>query len=346
MAKITRVAKNRIRRRRFDKKRIAVIGGGSWGTALIKILLNNVNRVNWYMRSQDNIQFIEEHKHNPNYLTYLTLETERIYFYNDLQKIIKNSDIIFFAIPSAYLKQTLQQQEISFNNKFVVSAIKGIVPEDYLTISEFFNQYYNVSYMNFAMLSGPSHAEEIALEKLTYLTIACRRLGKIKKIANKIECDYIRTNVSRDVFGIEYSAILKNIIAIASGICHGLRYGDNFQAVLVSNAIREIKRFLDKISRKKRIINSSAYLGDLLVTAYSQFSRNRTFGTMIGKGYPVRSAKLEMNMVAEGYFAAKCIHDLNVKHNVNMPICETVYNILYENEPPFQLIRLLSEKMR
>lgn len=345
MAKLTQVARLR-RQRRFNKKKIAVIGGGSWGTALIKILLNNVSEVHWYVRNPDNINFMLEHKHNPNYLNYVTLETDRIHFHHQIKEVIEACDIIFFAVPSAFLKTTLEQDHVNLNGKFIVSAIKGIVPQDNLTISEFFNQYYNVPYTHFAIISGPSHAEEIALEKMTYLTIACRRLGKIRKIANKLEYDYIKIHVSRDVFGIEYAAILKNIISIASGICHGLRYGDNYQAVLVSNAIREIKRFLDKISRKRRQINSSAYLGDLLVTSYSQFSRNRTFGTMIGKGYPISNIQMEMNMIAEGYYASRCLHEVNKKYGVNMPITEMVYKILYEGENPRESVAALSNRLK
>jgi glycerol-3-phosphate dehydrogenase (NAD(P)+) len=344
MAKLTRVAHARLKRR-FNKKRIAVIGGGSWGTALVKMLLNNVKSVNWYLRSEDTIDFITEHKHNPKYLTYLTVDPGNIVFYSDIYKVIEESDIILFAIPSAFLKETLNGHEIVFNGKYVVSAIKGIIPDDYLTISEFFFQKYHVSPALFAIISGPSHAEEIAQEKLAYLTIASKRLGVIRKIAGKLESDYIRTNVSRDIDGIEYAGILKNIVAIASGICSKLNYGDNFQAVLVSNAIREIKRFLDRISRKKRQINSSAYLGDLLVTAYSQYSRNRNFGILIGKGYSVQSAKLEMNMIAEGYYAAKCVHELNQRIKADIPIIEMVYEILYEGKPAGKAFRELSETL-
>ncbi len=345
MAKLTQVARVRSQRR-FNRKKIAVIGGGSWGTALIKMLLNNVSEVHWYVRNPDNIDFMLEHKHNPNYLNYVTLETNRIHFHHHIKEVIEACDIIFFAVPSAFLKTTLEQDHVNLAGKFIVSAIKGIVPQDNLTISEFFNRYYNVPYTHFAIISGPSHAEEIALEKMTYLTIACRRLGKIKKIANKLECNYIKIHVSRDVFGIEYAAILKNIISIASGICHGLRYGDNYQAVLISNAIREIKRFLDKISRKKRQIDSSAYLGDLLVTSYSQFSRNRAFGTMIGKGYPIANIQLEMNMIAEGYYASKCLNEVNKKYGVNMPITKMVYEILYEGKNPRASVAALSNILK
>lgn len=340
LKKIRRIA---IRRRR--PTRIAVIGSGSWATAIVKILLDNDSKVNWFIRNQKNIDFIKKHKHNPNYLTSVSLNTDQINFYNDIEKVIEDSTVIFFAVPSVFLKETLAGHQLNFSNKLVVSAIKGIVPQDYLSISEFFYKYYDISSNYFAVISGPCHAEEIALEKLSYLTIACRRRNKIRDIASLMECDYVKTFVSRDIYGIEHSAILKNIVAIGAGICHGLGYGDNFQAVLVSNAIREMKRFLDAISDRKRTIDSSAYLGDLLVTCYSQFSRNRTFGAMIGKGYSVKSAQLEMNMIAEGYHASKCLHEINKRYKVDLPIIETVYKIVHQNEQPIKMIELLTKEL-
>ncbi len=315
--------------------KVAVIGSGSWGTALVKIIHDHERSLNWYVRKQDNIDYIRNNKHNPHYLSYLSLNIDNISFYNDINEIIEQSDILIFAIPSVYLKELLNNVPVDMlSKKFVISAVKGIIPGEDLTISDFFNQRYKVGINSFAMISGPSHAEEIALEKLTYLTIASRRRSRIRKATKLIECEYIKTIISRDVYGIELAAAMKNIIAIAAGICHSLGYGDNFQAVLVSNAIREMKRFLDRTSRSKRRIDSSAYLGDLLVTAYSQFSRNRTLGTMIGKGYSIKTALMEMDMVAEGYFATKGIIEINKNIKVNMPIIQTVYNVLYERKSP------------
>jgi glycerol-3-phosphate dehydrogenase (NAD(P)+) len=326
--------------------KIAVIGSGSWATAIVKILLNNAESINWFVRNPQTIAFIKEHHINPNYLSSATLEVDKVHFYNDIEEIIKDSQILIFAIPAAFLKETLKGHKFNFEGKLVVSAIKGIVPVDNLTIAEYFNRIYKVLFDNIAIVTGPCHAEEIALERLSYLTFASKNLKTAQMIADQFTCRYVKTITTKDIYGTEYSAVLKNIFAIASGICHGLGYGDNFQAVLVSNAAREIDRFLDKTYASKRSTNSSAYLGDLLVTCYSQFSRNRTFGMMIGKGYSVKFAQMEMNMVAEGYYAVKSIKELNVKFNVKMPIVDAVYNILYEKISPSVEIKLLSEKLK
>lgn len=328
------------------KGKVAVIGSGSWGTALVKIIHDRERTVNWYIRNSESIEYIKKHKHNPHYLSYLSLDIDKIELFNDIKEVVEQSDILIFAIPSAFLKQVIEGiPPEMFSKKFIISAVKGIIPEDDLTISDFFNQKYKVGANAFAIISGPSHAEEIALEKLTYLTIASRRRSRVRKVAKLIECDYVKTIISRDVYGIELAAAMKNIIAIASGICHSLGYGDNFQAVLVSNAIREIKRFLDRASRSRRRIDSSAYLGDLLVTAYSQFSRNRTLGTMIGKGYNVNTALMEMKMVSEGYFATKGIIQINKTIKVDMPIIQTVYDVLYEKKSAVKEFEALTHKL-
>ena len=249
------------------------------------------------------------------------------------------------AVPSAFLKETLAELHVDIKDKLMMSAIKGIVPENNTIVGDFLHNEYQIPYSNVCVLTGPCHSEEVALERLSYLTVACEDLVKAQWFADQITCRYIKTNVSEDIFGTEIAAVLKNVIAIASGICHSLGYGDNYQAVLVSNAIREIKRFVDVVHPIKRDIKESAYLGDLLVTAYSQFSRNRTFGNMIGKGYSVRSAQLEMNMVAEGYYAAKCIREINEKHEVSMPITDAVYHILYDKISPVIEMRLLSDQL-
>ncbi len=329
----------------IDKQKIAVIGSGSWATAIAKMLLFNTGAINWYIRNQETIEFMEEFHHNPKYLSSVNFDVKRICFYNDLSKIIRDSEILIFAIPSAFLKPTLSAVETDLADKLVVSAIKGIIPDDNITIAEYFNRYYSVPFDRIGIITGPCHAEEVALERLSYLTIAAKTENQARLLASCLDSHFIRTVISNDIYGTEYAAILKNIFSIAAGLCHGLGYGDNFQAVLISNAIQEIKRFLDHTYPSKRSINSSAYLGDLLVTAYSQFSRNRAFGVMIGKGYSVRTAKLEMNMIAEGYYATRCIKEINKKYNVNIPIVDAVYNILYEGIAPSIEIKLLTDKL-
>ena len=280
--------------------KIGVIGGGSWATSIIKMLGENVKCVNWWMRNEESIEHILKYGHNPNYISDAELKKERLNLSSNIDDIVRGSDYIVLAVPSAFLKSTLKNLTISLKDKVVFSAVKGIVPENNTIVGEFLYNQYNVPYENIGVITGPCHAEEVALERLSYLTIACSDLEKAKLFASSIEGRYIKTTVSDDIYGTEYSAVLKNVVALASGICHGLGYGDNFQAVLVSNAIREIKRFVDTVHPIKRDINESAYLGDLLVTAYSQFSRNRTFGEMIGRGYSVRSAQLQLKMIAEG----------------------------------------------
>jgi glycerol-3-phosphate dehydrogenase (NAD(P)+) len=298
------------------------------------------------MRNADTIDYIKKHHHNPKYISSADINAEKIDFFTNLNDAIRDAEIVIFAVTSAFLKDSLKELKIELENKFIVSAIKGIIPEDNLIIGDFFNQVYNVPFDNIGVISGPCHAEEVALERLSYLTIASQDVKKARMLATLLECRYIKTSVSDDIFGTEYAAVLKNVVAVAAGICHGLGYGDNFQAVLISNAIQEIKRFVDKVHPITRDIKSSAYLGDLLVTAYSQFSRNRTFGNMVGKGYSVKWAQLEMNMVAEGYYATKCIKEIKEKYNINMPITDAVYNILYEKISPGMEIRLLTENLR
>ncbi len=330
----------------FTDQKIAIIGSGSWATALAKILLNNIGTINWYIRNSDNIDYFKKNSHNPSYLCDVIFDVNNITFYNDINEVCENSDVLIFVIPSAFLKESLENLTVDISKKFLISAIKGIVPEDNLIVGKFFNQKFNVPLDSIGIIAGPCHAEEIALERLSYLTIACPDVKKARAFALMIESSYIRAHISDDIYGTEYSSVLKNVIAIAAGICNGLHYGDNFQAVLISNAIQEIKRFVDKVHPITRDIKGSSYLGDLLVTAYSQFSRNRLFGTMIGKGYSIKAAQLEMRMVAEGYYAVKCIKEINQEHNVNMPICDAVYNICYENISPAIEIRLLTENLR
>jgi glycerol-3-phosphate dehydrogenase (NAD(P)+) len=311
--------------------RLAIIGSGSWATALAKLFLNNLSQLNWFIRKQEDIDYLKTYKNNPRYLSSVELNVSKIKFYNTVKDSIVNSDYIILAIPSAFLNETLKGiAKQDFENKIVFSAIKGIVPEHNLIVGEYLNKIFDVPLSNIGVITGPCHAEEVALEKLSYLTLACQNNDYAATLGVLLNCRYLNTAISDDIYGTEYSAVLKNVIALAGGICHGLGYGDNFLAVLVSNAIQEIKRFVDAVHPINRDINASAYLGDLLVTAYSQFSRNRMFGTMLGKGYNVAQAQLEMNMVAEGYYAVKCVYEINKKYNVHMPITNAVYHIIYQ----------------
>lgn len=324
--------------------RIAIIGSGSWATALAKLLLNNTTNINWFIRNQDDISFFREYKNNPKYLSSVEFNINKINFYDSIVDCFQDSDFIILAIPSAFLNNTFQTlSPDNFKNKIIFSAIKGIIPEHNLIVGEYLNAVYNVSLNNIGVITGPCHAEEVALEKLSYLTIASLNINNANTLSDLLNCRYLKSCVSDDIYGTEYSAVLKNVIAVAGGICHGLGYGDNFLAVLISNAIQEIKRFVDTVHPINRDINASAYLGDLLVTAYSQFSRNRMFGTMLGKGYSVKHAQIEMNMIAEGYYAVKCVYEINKSHQVHMPIIDAVYNIIYKNQNAQKEITKLSE---
>ena len=328
----------------MDQK-ISVIGGGSWATAIVKILSNNVSKIHWWVRSNETAEFIRKYKHNPNYLSDVEIDLSKIEIETDLKKAITSSDLIILAVPSAFLKNTLEKiTSDDFKGRAVFSAIKGIIPDDLLIIGDFLNQKIGIPINQIGVITGPCHAEEVAMERLSYLTIASHNKDTASRLATIMSCRYIKTSVSDDIYGTEYSAVLKNVIAIASGICHGVGYGDNFQAVLISNAIQEIERFVKAVHPVDRDIKDSAYLGDLLVTAYSSFSRNRMFGTMVGKGYSVKFAQLEMNMIAEGYYATKCIYELNKKYNVHIPITNAVYHVLYEKIAPRIEMKLLSDQ--
>lgn len=328
-------------------KRICIMGGGSWATALAKITMSKGDKINWYMRRPEQIEIFQRLGNNPSYLSSIRFDTKKIKFYADINLAVKNSDILVFATPSPFLKQHLQKLTRTLSNKVIVSAIKGIVPDENMIINDYFQKFYGVKQENIAIIAGPCHAEEVALERLSYLTIACANNELGTYLAERLSCSFLKTSITSDIKGIEYSSVLKNVYAIAVGICHGLKYGDNFQAVLISNSIREINRFVDAIERNnERNTQDSAYLGDLIVTAHSRFSRNRTFGTMIGKGYSVKTSQLEMEMIAEGYYGTKCIKEINDTLNVDMPILDAVYNILYERIAPTIEIKLLTEKIR
>ncbi len=330
----------------MEKQRIGVLGGGSWATAIVKILTENLSQVNWWMRDTEAIEHIKKFDNNPKYLPSIQFETERLNMSTNLQEIVDQSDMLIVAVPSAFIAKAFDEVKIKgIENKIIISAIKGVIPEYNQIPAEYFHVNFNVPYNRIGMIAGPCHAEEVAMERLSYLTIACQNLEIAENLAEIMSCRYINTTTSDDLFGTELSAILKNVYAVASGICHGLGYGDNFQAVLFSSATRETKRFIDAIHPIHRDVNSSAYLGDLLVTAYSQFSRNRNFGSMVGKGYSVRSAQIEMNMVAEGYYAAKGIYEINKKYKVELPIVDAVYHILYEKITPIMEMKILTGKL-
>lgn len=326
--------------------KIAVIGSGSWGTALVKLLQNNVATVGWWVRSEETKNYVLEHHRNPNYLTYAEIIPEKLDINTDLNYIINNYDILVFAIPSAFLNDTLESFDIkNFEGKIVVSAIKGIVPKYNLIVADYFNQKFTVPLENIAIIAGPCHAEEVAMQKLSFLTISCQDEEKAKRISELFASWYMRLKTSTDISGTEYAAVLKNIYAMTNGICVGLGYGDNFQAVLMVNAMRELNRFLSKVFPQYRSFVATEYLGDLLVTSYSKFSRNRTFGTYIGRGYSVKATMAEMKMIAEGYYATKCLVEINKEYEIDLPIIQATYNILYEGFSPVVEMRILTDKL-
>jgi glycerol-3-phosphate dehydrogenase (NAD(P)+) len=331
----------------MSERKVAILGAGSWATALVKIISNNVPHLNWWIRKKDTIEYIKKYSHNPNYLSDIELHLDKLTLFSGLRDTLANSDTIVLAIPSAFMSEAFKElKKEDFKGKKIFSAVKGTLPDKKMMVSQFLNQQFDVPLSSMGIIAGPCHAEEVAMEKLSYLTVGSPDAEQAKAMATLLNCRYIKAGTSDDLQGIEYSSALKNIYAIASGICHGLGgYGDNFQAVLVANAIQEIERFIDTVNPMKRDTHKSAYLGDLLVTSYSQFSRNRTLGSMVGKGYSVKYAQLEMNMVAEGYYAVKTIYTINQKYKVEMPICDAVYRILYEKMSPMVEIRLLAEKL-
>ena len=330
----------------FDCGNIAIIGGGSWATAIAKIVVGKTHRIGWYMRRDDRIEDFKRLGHNPAYLASVRFDINEIEFSSDINKIVQAYDTLIFVTPSPYLKNHLKKLKTRIRDKFIITAIKGIVPDENLVCSEYFHQVYDVPHENLACIGGPSHAEEVALDRLSYLTIGCTDQDKAKAFADILSDNFVKTKTSTDVLGIEYSSVLKNVYSIAAGICSGLKYGDNFQSVLMSNAVQEMSRLLKSVNPIERSIEDSVYLGDLLVTGYSNFSRNRTFGTMIGKGYSVKSAQIEMEMIAEGYFGTKCMKEINRHLHVNMPILDAVYNILYERINPQIEIKLLTDSFR
>ena len=325
-----------------------MIGGGSWATAIVKMLADNLTEkeIFWWMRNEEAIDHIKSFKHNPNYLSSVEIKVPANHISSNINEIVKKADYIVLNVPAAFLKDTLKDINADdFKGKKIISAIKGIVPEENLIIGEYINQKFGVPLSDILVISGPCHAEEVAMERLSYLTIACGDPDKAKTVAKNLSGNYIKTKITDDIIGTEYAAMLKNIYAIAAGMAHGLGYGDNFQSVLMSNGIREMKKFIKKVHKMKRNINDSAYLGDLLVTGYSIFSRNRMFGNMIGKGYTVKSAMMEMSMVAEGYYAAKSAYKLNQAYGAKTPIIDAVYSILYEGQEAKAVFKKLTDKL-
>ncbi len=318
--------------------KIAVIGNGSWATAILKTLESN-KKLNWWVRNEEIKNQVIKIGRNPNYLRSADISISHKNIFTDIKEIVNKSDIIFFIIPSIYIHNSINKlTENDLKNKIVVSAIKGIVPETNNILSEYFSEKYKVQKDKYVFLTGPTHAEEVHKKRLSYFTLASASKESAQKIGNLFDYPFIQTRYSSEVVSLEYASILKNIYAIASGICYGIGYGDNFQAVLISNAIREMKTFLCTRHNCENIVNSG-YLGDLLVTSFSQLSRNRTFGRMIGRGYSAKSALIEMNMIPEGYYAVNSFNKIISKSSDNLPIIKTVYNILYENKSPVKEIK-------
>ncbi|MES2730670.1 MAG: NAD(P)H-dependent glycerol-3-phosphate dehydrogenase [Bacteroidota bacterium] len=321
---------------------ITVVGGGSWATALIKILSEGDVKIKWWLRNKADIEFIRKYHHNPHYLSDVQINPRKVKVCPSIIEAVDKTEYIILAVPAAFIREPLTNlSSAHFKGKTVVSTIKGMIPGENMLVTDWVERIFGVSQQQICVIGGPCHAEEVALEKHSYLTIASDSLQCATNFAKLMTCRYVQASPLHDLYGVEYCAVMKNIIAVACGIAHGLGYGDNFQAVLVSNAMQEMQRFLEIIYPHYRDISSTAYLGDLLVTAYSQFSRNRTFGSMIGRGYSVKSAQVEMDMIAEGYYAVKSIHEINQKFQIHMPIIETVYNILYEKKSPATEISLL-----
>lgn len=324
--------------------KFAMVGSGSWATALVKLLMNHQTKISWFIRDQKNIDRVMKNHRNKVYLSSVILEPDRLFMSTDINTVVSSADVLVFCIPSAYFLGVMDRLTVSLDDKFVISAIKGFVGDR--TIAEYFNQVHGIPYDRIGVVSGPCHAEEVGMERLSYLTFTSKHISNAKALCDFFECDYVRTMPGTDIYGVEYAAALKNIYAIAAGIAHGLGYGDNFLSVLMTSSFKEMTEFLNASHPdKKRNVLTSPYLGDLLVTGYSQFSRNRTFGSMIGKGYSVKNAQVEMNMVAEGYYASDAINRINKKYRVEMPIAEAVYEILYEEKYPAYVFKRLSEKL-
>lgn len=330
----------------MEHRHVAILGNGSWATALAKIVMQNEPCINWFIRREEVIDAFREKGKNPDYLRNVQFDTSRIDFSSDINRVIEASDILIMAIPSPYVKLTLNRIEHSLDDKTIISAVKGMIPDENQIVTDYLHEHFGIGYDRLAVVAGPCHAEEIALDRLSYLTIGCEKRDYACELAKLFETSFVHTTPSTDVVGLEYSSVMKNIYAIAAGMCQSLRYGDNFQAVLISNALQEIQRFLSAAAPKARDISASGYLGDVLVTAYSKFSRNRQFGQMTGMGYSVKAAQLEMQMIAEGYYGTNCIHIANERLHVSLPIVDAMYRILYQQESPTMVIQELTTQLQ
>ena len=327
------------------EKRFGVLGGGSWGTALIKILLEKNSSLSWYIRNEENINYIKKNKRNPNYLTSLVLNVDKLKISSSVNEVVDNSDILILAIPSPFLDSELKKINSELNEKIIFSALKGVVPESNKIVSEHLNLDYNVSFSKIGIITGPCHAEEVALQKLSYLTVACKNLELGEYVRKSLESKFIKAKFTNDTMGVEYASMLKNIYAIIVGVSNGLGYGDNFQSVLISNCVREMKKFIKTIYNLKRDINDTEYLGDLLVTSYSSFSRNRTLGNMLGKGYSLKSAISEMSMISEGFYATKNAYKIGMDKQITFDIINASFDILYKNVSPEKTLKVLATKL-
>lgn len=325
---------------------VSIIGSGSWATALAKIVMHNTTDIHWHIRRQEVIDEFVEIRRNPNHLEWAYFDVSRIHFSADINRVIDESDLIVLAIPSPYLKQSLNDITVDISQKMVISAVKGMIPDENLLVTEYMHQYFHIPMENLGVIAGPCHAEEIALERLSYLTVGCKDIVKAREWSKLFDTPYVRTTPSNDVEGLEYASVMKNIYAIAAGICKSLHYGDNFLAVLLTNAMHEMIRFAKAKSDIPRDITDSGYLGDVLVTAYSNFSRNRQFGQMIGMGYSVKAAQTEMEMVAEGYYGTKAIWLANQDSQVDLPIVDAMYQILYNHKSAKNTIKELTKKFQ
>lgn len=328
-----------------NNSRCGVIGYGSWATALVHTLQKNRKEIWWHISNEEVLESIVEEGRNAKYLSDLELDTEMIHAVSDLNEVIRNSEIILVAAPSAFLKDILQPMTESLEGKFVLSATKGIIPEDYITITEYFNRTYSLPYSNLGVISGPSHAEEVSRDRLSFLTVACKDSENARLIGEMFRTSSLKISYSEDIYGIEYAGILKNIYALASGLAYGLGYGDNFRAVLTAAGAKEMNRFINESYPFERDTNDAAYLGDLLVTSYSTLSRNRRLGQLIGHGCTVKSALNEMTMVAEGYYASACIKKINDRHGIYMPVADMIYDVLYCKASPRKSMKTLAEKL-
>lgn len=327
--------------------KITIIGGGSWATAIIKILSEGNVHIKWWMRSSEDAEHIKKLHHNKNYLSSVEIHPSKVKPYTNLKEALRDTEWVVLAVPAAFLADALKTINKShLQGKKIISAIKGMIPATNQLVTDWIEQTYEIPASNIGVIAGPCHAEEVALEKHSYLTIASPNLTLANSFADLLRCRFVSASALADLYGVEYAAVMKNIVALACGITHGLGGGDNFQAVMVSNAMQEICRVVDVIAPIKRDLSASAYLGDLLVTAYSQFSRNRTFGNMVGRGYSVKAAQLEMNMVAEGYYAVKSIYEMLKNHNIEIPITNFTYQILYQNASLKKEFEDLKEKLK